>query len=426
MKSKMKKLEGTAVQFEVEMPKETVDKVIDEVLKDIGKTAKMDGFRPGKAPLDIVRKAYHKDAVDEMKQRLLPSAYQEALNKHDIQPVSYPEVSEVMISPAGALSFKATVDTHPEVSVKKYKGIKVTAQKVKMTDDEVEEALERIRNMNAEFIDIEKQLDKGDFGICDVETRMGGEVISKKRENMWVEVDKDASMLGMGEKLEGMKKGEAKDIGVTLPENYPDEKYAGKEAVFSVVVKETKEKKLPELDDELAKKIGKDNLADARAEIRTQLMERKESNTRVSMKNQIMQELLNKCSFKVPGTMVAKQRKVLMDKARNDLLSKGVDEKAIEEHSSKLEEQLGKEAENKVRLYFILDEVANRENVEVADEEVDSWLGALAANYNQDLDSVKKYYEEHDLIGGLREQLREDKTLDLLVSEASVTEKDKA
>lgn len=426
MKIKIKKMEGTAVQFEVEMPKETVDKAIEEVLKDIGKTAKIDGFRPGKAPLDIVRKAYHKDAVEEMKQRLLPSAYQEALNKHSIQPVSYPEVSEVAISPTGEFCFKATVDTHPEVSVKKYKGIKVAVQKIKVTDDEVEEALERMRNMNAEFIDIERPLGKGDFGICDVETRIGGEVIAKKRENMWIEVDKDASLLGMGEKLEGGKKGDTKDIEVTLPETYPDKKYAGKEAVFSVVVKETKEKKLPELDDELAKKIGKDNLSDARAEIKTQLMERKDSNTRVSMKNQIMEELLSKCFFKVPETMVAKQLKVLMDKAKNDLLSKGVDEKAIEEHRDKLQEQLGKEAENKVRLYFILDEVADREKVEVTDEEVDAWLGALGANYNQDLDSVKKYYEEHDLMGGLREQLREDKTLDMLVSEASVTEKDKA
>jgi trigger factor len=426
MKSKVKKLDGTAVQFEVEMPKETVDQVIEEVLQDIGKTAKIDGFRPGKAPLDIIRKAYHKDAVDEMKQRLLPSAYQEALNKHEINPVSYPEVSEVVISPAGTLSFKATVDTHPEVNVKKYKGIKVTVQKVKVTDEEVEEAIERVRNMNAEFIDIAGPLARGNFGICDVETRIGGEVISKKRENMWIEVDKDASLLGMGEKLEGMKKGDSRDIDVTLPENYPDGKYAGKEAVFSVTVKETKEKKLPGIDDELAGKMGKDNLADARADIRTQLLEMKESNMRVSMKNQIMQELLDKCPFKVPGTMVAKQLKVLMDKARTDLLSKGVDEKAIAEHSAKLEEQLGKDAENKVRLYFILDKVGDLENVEVSDEEVDTWLGALAANYNQSLDSVKKYYEEHDLIGGLREQLREDKTLDFLVSEATVTEKNKA
>ncbi len=423
MKSKVTKLEGTARRLEIEMSKEAVEEVFAAVLADIRRTAKIPGFRAGKAPLDLVLKKYHKDARDEVIQQLVPRGYQQALEEHDINPVSYPEISDVTIEEAGQLTFKAAVDVHPEVSVRKYKGLKVTTRKVSVADGEVEEALTRFRNMHAEFAETDRPLEKGDFGICDVETFIDGKAISKKREKMWIEVDKEASMLGMGEELCGLKKGEAKDVDVTLPENYPDKKYAGKKAVFRVEVRETREKKLPELDEELAEKLGKSSLAEAREETRSQLLERKESNARVEMKNQIMEQLLKKHSFDLPASMVNRQLKVLMERAESELASKGVGKEAIESHKEKLKEQLFKEAENKVRIYFMLDDIAGREKIDVTDEEVDNWLRSLAASYNQPFDKVKEYYLEHDLIGGLKEQLREEKTLDFLLDEAVIGEK---
>lgn len=423
MKSKLKKLNGTAREFEIEVPKETVDAVFSQVLEDIRKTAQVPGFRPGKAPLDVIQKKHQEDIADEVKRQLVPKGYQYALDEHGLDPVSYPEISEVNIGLSGNLTFKAKVDIHPEVSVKKYRGIKVTTEKISVKDEEVEETLERFRNMHADFIDAARPIKKGDFGICDVDMSSEGETIAKKRENMWIEANKDASLLGVGEEIIGLEKGSSKDIEVTLPENYPDKKYAGKKAVFHVLVKDIKEKKLPEVNDELAKKIGKDTLQEAREEIRSQLLERKESNAKINMKNQILEDILKRHKMDLPETIVARQLKVLMEKAENELLQKGVTKEVIEEHKAKLEEQLSKEAENKVKSYFLLDEIANIEKIEVTDEEVDNWMASLAASYNQSLDDVKKYYKEHDLIGGLKEQLREEKTLDFLLSEAVITEK---
>ncbi len=423
MKSRVKKLEGTAREFNIEISKEKVDKVFDEVIADIQKTAKIPGFRPGKAPLDMIRKRHQETAIDEVKQRLIPEGYQKALLEHKVKPVSYPEVSDVDIRPSGILTFIAKVDAHPDFNLRKYKALKVTTEKVNVKDEEAGEALERIRSMNAEFPETEGPLKKGDYGICDVQTFMDGEEISKKRENMWIEVDKEASMLGLGEKLEGLKKGEAKDIEAELPREYPDKKYAGKKATFRIGIKETRQKKLPELNDDLAKKAGKETMEEVRKEVRDQLLERKKANANIAMKNQILEQLLTAHSFDLPGSMVKRQLKVLMEKVENELISKGVESGAIESHKANLREKLKKEAEDKVRVYFILDAIADKENIDATSEDADEWLKALAASYNQPFEKVKEYYQQHDLIAGLKEQLREEKTLDFLLDEALVSEK---
>ncbi|MCK5450426.1 MAG: trigger factor [Candidatus Omnitrophica bacterium] len=423
MKSKVKKLDGTARELSIELSKVKVEQVFDEVFEDIRKTAKIPGFRPGKVPMDIVKKHHQGDAAEEVKRRLIPEAYQSALDEHEINPLSYPEVSDVKLSLTGEFTFIARVDAVPQVEVKKYKGLKVKTEKVKVTDDEIVKTLTRIQNINAEFIDIDEPLKKGDFSICDVETFIEGKVIAKKRENMWIEVNKEASMLGVGEELCGLKKGDKKDIEVVLPKNYPDKKYAGEKAVFHVEIKETKKKKLPELNNEFAKKIGKETMEEAKEEIKNQLFLGKEDSARGEMKNQIMKQLLDVHKINLPETMVARQLKVLMEKAGNELTQKGVLEKDIEDHKDKLKERFQIEAENKVKLYFLLDEIANREEISVNEEEVDNWIKNLAGSYSKPFDEVKKYYTENNLIGGLKEQLREEKALDFLLSEAVILEK---
>jgi len=422
MKSKVTKLEGTAKQFDVEMPKSAVDETFKEVLADIQRTATLPGFRKGKVPLDIIQKKYAEDADNELKRRLIPVVYQAVLKEHDVTPVGYPEVWDVNVSEKG-LAFKAKVDAYPRVDLGRYTAFKVNISKISVTDKEVDDCVERFRNMQADFTDIEGPLKKGDFAIAEVETFSDGKAISKKRENMWIEVSKEASLLGMGEKLEGLKKGDKKEIKVTLPEKYPDEKYAGKEALFKVEIKETKQKKLPVLNDEFAAKIGSATMPDVREEVKKQLLERKEADLKVSMKNQIMEQLLKKHSFDLPLSMVRRQLKVLTERAEEELKSKGVDRKVIEEHKEKLGKSLKTEAENKVKLYFILDKIAGIEKISVSVEDVDDWIKVLADSYQKPFEEVKKYYAEHDLIGGLQEQLREEKTLDFLLEKAETVSK---
>jgi len=423
MKSRIKKLEGLSRQLDITLPPDRVKKVLGEVVSGIRNKVTIPGYRKGKAPEDMVFNRYREDAMDELRRRLIPQAYQDALQEHNVDPVSYPELSEAVMDAEGAMMFTAKVDVQPEVKLKKYKDIKVTGAKVAVSEEEVEETLTRIRNMHAEYEDVDRVIQKGDFGVCDVEAFIDGKPISKKTEKVWIEADKDKSMLGLGEQLCGMKKGQQKTIETKLPENYPDKKYAGKMAEFKVDIKETKEKRLPGLDDELAKKVGKETISQVRDEIRAQLLERKELDAKMKMRNQIIEFLLQKNSFDVPESMVKKQMDVLMKRAEDDLVRKGVDKAAIESNREALAGKVAAEARNKVKLYFILDDIAKQENITVSGEEVDDLLRSMADHYKQDFEDVKKYYEDNDLIGGLKEQISEEKTLDFLLSEAAVTVK---
>jgi trigger factor len=235
---------------------------------------------------------------------------------------------------------------------------------------------------------------------------------------MWIEVDKESSLFGVGAELEGLKKGDEKDAEVELPEEYANKEYAGKKAVMHIIIKQTKEKVLPEINDDLASKVGKKNIEEVKQEISSQLLQRKEADLAADLKNQVAQKLLKDTSFEVPATMVKRQLEVLLKQYESDLERKGVDKNTIQQNRPELEKKLEKTAREKVKLYFILDAIADKENIEIKESEVDDWLKALAGSYNKKFEEVKKYYREHDLLQGVAEELREAKTLDMLVEEA--------
>lgn len=423
MKSKLTKLEGTSRQFNVEVSKELVTRVFEETLEDIRKEAVIPGFRKGNAPMDIIKKNFMKDAEEEVKRRLIPEAYQQALEEHGVNPVSYPEIWDIKMELSGTLSFKAKADSEPEFTLADYKQIKVKRDKVSAGDNEVDEALARVKHMFTELIDADHEIRKGDLGVCDVDTVIDGKPVAKKRQNMFIEADKESSLLGIGEELCGLKVGDKKDIAVDLPANYPDKKFAGKKALLSVEIKGVREKKVPEINDELAKKLGKEKIEDLRAELKDRILSGKEEEAKVAMKDQIVEYLLKKHSFDLPPTMVKRQLDVLVSKAEDELAQRGVDKETINSGREELKKKLAEDARDKVKLYFILDKIASRENVTVSDEDTDEWLKALASSLNRPYDNVRRYYEEHDLLGGLNEQLREEKTLAFLLEEASVTDK---
>jgi trigger factor len=418
MQSKLKKLEGTRKQLEVKIPAERVNSALAEVLEDIRKEATVDGFRKGKAPVDIIYKTYKDNAVDEVKNRLIPEACQSAMEEHDVTPVSYPEISDIVLDPAGVLAFTARVDTQPEFKLSKYDGIKVAGEKIKVDESEVSDTIKRICNMYAEFADIPGPVRKGDFAVCDVEAFADGKVISNKRENMWIEANKESSLLGMGEELCGLNKGDSKSIHADLPAEYPDKKYAGKKAEFKILVKDIKEKKLPELSDDLARKLGKEDAASLKEDINKELSQAKENALNGKLKGQIIEHLVKKHNFDLPGSMVKRQLDVLVERAKQDLIEKGVDERTIDSERDKLQERLAASASDKVKLYFILDAIAREEEIAVTDEDVDNWIKRTSDHYRQPFDEVKAYYVENDLMGGVKEEIKEAKTLDLILEKA--------
>lgn len=424
-KSKTKTMEECATLFEIEVGRETIDKAFKEVYKEIEKIANIPGFRVGKAPLDMVKKQYASHAREEVLKRLVPDAYGQALKEHKVHPIGMPEITDVIFEDGKPLSFKAKVEIHPQFKIKDYKGIAVEKKKLLIKDEDVNTALQNLREINAKYGVVEGRPAKiGDYVVSDLECMVEGKPIHKKRENLWVLLDKESLVPGLHEKIAGMNKGEERDIEVTLPEKYPDKKVAGKNALYHVNVKEIKERILPNLDDEFAKDLHRDSLEALKKEVFAELEHRMRMSIEVDLENQLLNKLVSEYQFKLPPSLVKRQLAYMVEDAKEKLHQRGFPKVELDKKDKEFEEKFSDDAVRRVRVLFILDEIARIENIDVTDEDVTEAYKAIAAQTSQTEERVKEYYEKEDLVDNLKEKLREDKTIKFLLKEAKITEKE--
>jgi len=422
MKSRVKKTEECSRFFRIEIPHDLVMRTVKEVYKNIKKIARIPGFRVGFAPQDLLEKHYSKDAEEEILKRLIPEGYKNAVETHKIIPVGMPRISNINFRIDKPLTFEAQVDTRPNIKLRNYKGIKITKNRISISKEELDEAFSRLRNAYVTHNDVMRPANKGDYVVWEVEAFSEGKPISKKNQNMWISVDKEASLLGMGEELAGLTKGQAKEIETKLPANYPDKKYAGKSARFKVLVNAVKEKALPAMDDAFAKKLNVENMDALKKEIESGLFARKENAIKINMENQILDRLLKDNRVAVPLSLVNRQKEIFRKRMEEELLQKGIHKEEIEKRTKELEPKLNEEAKGRVQVYFILDDIALKEKIEATDDDLEERIASIAQATARPKEEVRKYYEKENLLGGLSEEIKETKVLDFLLKQAEVSE----
>ncbi len=422
MKTRIKnKEEGTKI-LRIEIPPDLVEKVAEEVYQEIKRFAKIPGFRVGSAPQDLLEKHYSKDAKAEILKKLIPQGYKTAIETHKVVPIGLPSIFNISFEKGKPLTFEAEVDIRPNIKLRNYKGIKVKKKRISLSQQELDDAFSRLRDVYAKYSDVARPVRKGDYAVCDVEAFVEGKPITKKNNNMWVLADKEASLLGMGEELVGLTKGQAREIETKLPESYPDKKYAGKLAKFKVLVNEVKEKRLPALDDAFARDLKADNLEALKKEIESGLFKRKENALKIDMENQILDRLLKDNKFTVPANIVQRQKEVLVKRFEAELLRKGLHKDEVAKELDQKTQKLEEDARDRVRIYFILDDIALKEKIEINDKDIDERLKSLALSTGQSQGEVKKYYEKENLLGGLAEEIKDGKVLEFLLEEAEKIE----
>jgi len=423
VKTKAKATEECTTVFEIEVQKETIDKAFDEVYAEITKVANIPGFRAGKAPKELVKKHYAGDAKSEVLKRLIPQAYADALREHNINPIGLPEISEVKFENEDILSFKAKVDTRPKFKLKNYKGIKIEKKKAVVKDEEVEKVLQNLREMSAKYITVEdRPVQMGDCVVSDLECSVEGKPVHKKRENLWLYVEKDSVVPGLSEKIVGMNKGEEKDVEVALPEKYPDKNLAGKPAVYRIKAKEIKLRQLPNLDDEFAKELGKESFEDLKKEVTAELEARAKASADIDVENQLLGKLADENTFAVPSSFVARQLDFMIEDAKRHLLEKGFKKEDLDKKDNEFKEKFKNDAVRKVRLLFILDQIARDENIDVTDEELGEAYKSISAQSGKSEEEVKDYYDREDMVDSLKDRLREGKTMEFLLQNAQIVE----
>lgn len=423
-KSKAKVLEECTTLFDIEVPREAIDKAFGEVYDEITKVANIPGFRVGKAPLDMVKKHYAGNAREEVLKRLIPDAITGVLKEHKIDPIGMPEVTELVFEEGKPMTFKAKVETRPAFKLKNYKGIKLDKKKAVVNDDDVNKAVENLRQLNAKYQSVEdRSVQMGDYVVSDLECFVDGKPAHKKRENLWLFIDKESLIPTLHEKMVGMKKGEERDIEVTLPEKYPDKSIAGKQAKYHILAKEIKTRILPPVDDELAKDLGKDNLENLKKEIRDELSSRMKMGIEIDTENQLLKKLTDDNVFTVPPSLVKTQLKYMVENAKDKLAEKGFDRKELDQKDNDLSEKFKDDAVRQVRLLFILDEIATAEKIDVSQADVDDAYKAIATQTGKSETEIKEYYEKQDLVDRLSDKLREGKAVKFLLDNAQITEK---
>ncbi len=421
MKSVVEDISAVKKKINVEIAPDTVAREMEKALADVSKKARIAGFRPGKAPKAIVEKHYGDEVRNEVMQRLVSEYYLRALQDNNLNPVELPHIENVSSLTKGQpLSFSATVEVRPKIELGTYDGIEVKEQSLTVTDDDMNQTLDRLREMYAQLEVVEgRPLEKNDTAIIDFEGfREGKAIEGAKASDHMLALGTNSLIPGFEEQIVGMNRGETREIKVTFPADYASKELAGKDASFKVTLKEIKKKVLPELNDEFAKDVGGNKSIDELKEgIKKDLEARKRDEQASAQREQIMSTLVNAHAFDVPPGMVEREIQSMARQQATRLARRGADVKTFD--VVKFREENKALAEKRVKGTLLLDVIAEKEKIDVSDQELNSALAAMARSAGQTVDAIKKYYDSID--GGLdnlRRSLIQEKTLGLLLSRA--------
>ncbi len=402
-----------------------VKQELDSVYRTVGKSARIKGFRPGKIPRNVLEMHYREQAEEEAISNLVEKHYSETTIKNNIMAVTRPAIDQKGITKGKSFLFTATVETRPVVDLKDYTGLELKKEDLHITKAEIEERLEQIRQMYATFEDIEEDraLENGDFAVIDFEGKLDGTARKElASENYSLEIGSHNFIPGFEEQLVGMKKGESKDITVTFPEDYQAKEIAGKEVVFSVTLNTIRKKVLPALDEEFAKKVGNfESLDLLKKDVKRSLEEEGETRIKAELRNAMVDGLLEKNEFEVPSSWVEDQVYNMMLSARQRMVQNGIPDTEAAELSYNLRDGFNDQAARDVKASFMFHEIAKKESIEVTEKDIDDRLNSLAQRYGQDYESIKRVYEENKAEDRLRNELFEQKAVDFVEENATIT-----
>ena len=424
MKTSVEEISSIKKKVFIEIPEDQVNKEVESFYKDLGKKAKIKGFRPGKVPRNILER-YFKDYVKtEVVQKLIQDTYPQALSEIDLQPVSPPVIDPGEFEGGKSFQYSAVIEVKPDIKLEGYTGLKIEGKKEEVKDEEVEERLRALQNLHANLKTISetRPIQAGDFVIVDYEASMGGKPLEGgKAIDFTVEVGSGQFIPALEEKLIGLKPEEEKEIEVSFPEDYGYQKWAGKTISFHVKIKEIKEKILPPLDDEFAKDLGDySSFEELKAKLKGEIEKEKELVLERQLKDQVVDQLLEANPFEVPESLVEEQTKAMVSDTKLKLAAQGVVLKNLGVTEEKLQEDYKAMAQKQVKTFLILDKIASQEGIAVTDEEADDRLKEMAERMHQKFDVVKRYYEKNGLLPEVKAGIIRDKILNFLLEKANV------
>lgn len=428
MTATWEKKEGNEGVLTVTVPAEKVNKALDQAFKKVVKQINVPGFRKGKVPRPIFEQrfgveALYQDAVDI----LLPEAYGEAIEETEINPVAQPEVNVIQIEKGKDFIFEATVTVEPEVKLGDYKGLEIEKQETDLSDEELQESIDHSLSHLAEMVVKEDgAVENGDTVNIDFSGSVDGEEFDGgQAEGYDLEIGSGSFIPGFEEQIEGMKTGDEKDVVVTFPEEYHAEELAGKEATFKTKVNEIKFKDVPELNDEIANELDSDaeNVDEYKENLRKRLSEQKATEAENTEKEEAINKATENASIDIPEAMINTELDRMIQEFGQRIQQQGLDLQTYYQISGQNEEQLRDQmkddAEQRVKTNLTLTAIADEENIEVSDEDIDKELEKMSEQFNISVEDIKSTLGNTDIV---KNDVRIQKVIDLLRDNAKYVE----
>ncbi len=408
-------------EIELEIPAEEVAKSVEKVAREIARVARVPGFRPGKAPVTLIRRRFADDIKSEVLQSLIPERIERALEEQKLVPVTRPQVDHVDFPEAGPVKFRAVFEVFPEFELGEYKGLEVAVDALEVTDEDVAKTLEELRSRAATFVPVEgRALADGDFGVLKLigVPEGGGEPV--QAENVLCHIGAEETLEAFNTHLRGAQPGDKKHFDAAYPADYPDPKLGGKTFHYTVDVIGIKEKKLPELNDEFAKDVDAASLEDLRTKIRQNLEAARDQRQREQAEQKLVEALLARHDFPVPEALVEHQQDARLERVVRSLAGQGVDPRAVNVDWVSLRQRQRERAVGDVKAEMLLDKVATAENIEVSEEEFEQQIAHLAEHSGETAQAFRARLTKQGSLDRMKSKLRSDKTLEWLHRNARI------
>jgi len=423
--------ESTKREIQVEIPADEVNRTTESLVQKYQKLARLPGFRKGHVPASIIRQRFGEDIKSEVVETLVPKYFRQEAEKQGLIPVSQPRVSDLHIHDGEPLKFKASFEVMPEIKVEGYKELRAEKPEISVTDDEVEQTLTSIREQHATYTPIEgRPLQEGDFAQVSLDGRPkdiegvtpdpGTKPVHM--DEILVEIGGKNTMQEFTENLRGASAGDEKTFDVIYPQDYSDQRLAGKIFTYTVKVHSIKQKSLPELNDDFAKELGADfsTIDDVKKRIREGTEADKKHQAEHEAKEKLIAELVKRHDFTVPEALVEHQIDVRLERGLRALAAQGMRAEDMKKMDlNRLRAGQRDQAVSEVKASLLLDKIADAENIQVTDEEIDHEVDALAKQSKQTPEAIRARLTRDGALDRIRNRIRNEKTLNFLYHQSA-------
>jgi len=409
-------------ELELEIPAEEVEKAMERTAREFARVARVPGFRPGKAPVALIRRRFAADLKEEVLHSLVPEYIERAVGAQKLTPVTRPQVDRVDFADNGPLRFRATFEVLPEFDLADYKNLEIAIPALEVTGADVEKQLARLREEAAKFFPIEgRAVADGDYAVLKlIGTPVGGGD-PVRADNVVCHVGAEETLAAFTENLRGAHAGDHRRFEARYPDDYPDPKLAGRVYNYAVEVLAIKERRLPELDDGFAKEVSDAaTLAELRARIRQGLEAAREQRQQQLARERILEALAARHDFPVPEALVEHHMDARLERAVRSLVAQGIDPRAVNVDWRALRRRQRGRAVADVRAELLLDRIASAEGIEVTEEELEKEILALAERSGESATAVRARLTKQGALDTMKSRLRSDKVLEWLHRNARV------